>query len=304
MESPRSVRAVLAGVLTDLGVSPDGFRYRALRGGFNNRSYLVAAGERRWVVKFRSQTLGPLLGVAAEAEVMAAAARAGLAPAVVAHEEAAGLLVTEYRAGARSLSTRAARERGNIERMAALLRRLHAVAAPVAPFEVERVAQSYVQAAAAGAEHKIARARRHPAQYGGDWDDGTRLFIERADELLALARRFESAFPAAVLCHNDLAAANILHDGQLVLVDFEYAVLAAPILDLANLAVMNRYSDRERAALLEAYGGEIDADDLRWVARLVALLGWFWAAANERRASEPAVYARIRGDLSAQLEAG
>ncbi len=74
-----------------------------------------------------------------------------------------------------------------------------------------------------------------------------------ADELLGLARHYDSAYLPSALCHNDLVAANVLDDGDLVLVDFEYAVRAAPALDLAGLAGMNDYGENECRELLAAY---------------------------------------------------
>ena len=61
---------------------------------------------------------------------------------------------------------------------------------------------------------------------------------EWGDELLTLARRYDARYAPTAFCHNDLVAANVLDDGQLALVDFEYAVRADPLLDLANAAGM------------------------------------------------------------------
>ena len=59
------------------------------------------------------------------------------------------------------------------------------------------------------------------------------------------ARRIEEAVGdhpehAAVPCHNDLLAANFLHDGErLWIVDWEYAGMGDRFFDLGNLAVNN-----------------------------------------------------------------
>ena len=62
---------------------------------------------------------------------------------------------------------------------------------------------------------------------------------------------------APVPCHNDLLAANFLHDGErIVIVDWEYAGMGDPFFDLGNFAVNNELDDAGEERLLEAYFGE------------------------------------------------
>ncbi len=274
----------------------------ALEGGVKRRSYLVSADGREWVLRLPAPGADALLDLDTEARVMRAAAAAGLAPDVVAVDAAAGLLLTDYRRAARAWTAADARQPRNIERAAALLRELHALRVDAPAFAAERIARGYVAA--------LERASNGAGNARGASGQGPRPMLEPrdrrwADELLTLARQYDAAHPSAALCHNDLVAANVLDDGRLVLVDFEYAVRGAPILDLAGLAGMNDYGARERRDLLAAYGGEdrvsVAETELDKTVRLVRLMAFFWARLGERRAGESTAYRDLAADLVARL---
>jgi Ser/Thr protein kinase RdoA (MazF antagonist) len=104
----------------------------------------------------------------------------------------------------------------------------------------------------------------------------------------ALERHFaehEQAFAGcetAVLCHNDAHDANVLVEGSRVtgLVDWENAVAADPILDLAKAhAFSDRSSEETLEALVEGYGplrpDWREAFDLYVVDHLLELWVWF-----------------------------
>ena len=288
MAAKTAVGARLSAALAALGREPRGeWRYEPLAGGSSDRSYRVESREGQWVVKLRSAARGPQLDVEAEARVTAAAAAAGLAPRVVAHDARAGTLVTEYWPGARSWTLRDVRGRAGIERLAAVLRRLHSLPADLSPYALAAVADDYVRVAGT----PTACAARY------------------ATELAERARRFEARHAPSAFCHNDLVASNVLDDGErLGLIDFEYAVRAAPILALAGVAAMNRYSRGARTRLVEAYYDgappvSFDAEELDGVVRTLRLLAWFWAAANARTAAAPGVYEGLLRQLGDWLEA-
>ena len=75
------------------------------------------------------------------------------------------------------------------------------------------------------------------------------------------ARRIDAALDGPehvpVPCHNDLLAANFLHDGERIrIVDWEYAGMGDRYFDLANFAVNNELEAPDEKALLGAYLGE------------------------------------------------
>jgi len=263
-----------------------------LEGGVKKRSYLVSTEAGQWVLRLPAAGADALLDLATEADVMRAAAAAGLAPEVVAVDVDAGILLTDYRAAARAWSAADAREARNVERAATLLRALHALDIDVPAFAAERIARRYLSAlaAAVGAGRTSFDAREQA------W----------VDELLERTRQFDAAHPPTALCHNDLVAANVLDDGRLVLVDFEYAVRAAPVLDLAGLAAMNDYGARERRELLAAYrvaGDVVIAEwELERIVRLVRLLAFFWARLGELRAPDSTAYRELATALGERLK--
>ena len=208
----------------------------------------------------------------------------GVAPAVVAVDAERGLLLTEYNAGA-AWGPHDARRPENVPRLAALLRALHAVPVDLSVFAAERIAQRYLAAAPLPAHEPLAH-----------W----------ADELIALARRYDARYAPTVFCHNDLVAANVLDDGGLALVDFEYAVRASPLLDLASFAAMNGLGDNEQHALLAAYNQHApsvaELTELRSLVRMARLFAWFWAWVGAAGADESSAYAPYLAELGADLQ--
>jgi thiamine kinase-like enzyme len=286
--SDRAVRSALERVL-----GADAVRRATLwplEGGIKKRSYLVSSDDMQWVLRLPAAGADALLDLATEAAVMRAAAAAGLAPDVVAVDVEAGILLTDYRAGARAWSAVDARRPRNVERAAALLRDLHGLDAVAPPFGAERIARGYLAALSAGVDARLAR-----------FDTREQAWV---DELLERARYYDATHAATVLCHNDLVAANVLDDGRLVLVDFEYAVRAAPVLDLAGLAGMNDYGTRERRELLAVYCGDgaaIAESELERIVRLVRLMAFFWARLGELRAGGSTAYSELAAELAAKL---
>jgi thiamine kinase-like enzyme len=274
-----------------------------LEGGVKRRTYLVSTGSDQWVLRLQAPGADALLDLDTEARVTRAAAAAGLAPDVVAVDSTAGILLTDYREAARAWTAADARRTSNIERAAALLRALHAVRVDAPAFAAERIARRYVAALthAADADGKV----RSASGLGVAWPTVVPRDRRWANELLELARLYDAAYPPTALCHNDLVAANVLDDGRLVLVDFEYAARGAPILDLAGLAAMNDYGERARRDLLAAYRGDdrvgVSETELDKIVRFVRLMAFFWARLGELRTAGAAAYRELAADLASKL---
>lgn len=288
------LRAALRRLLPELDdASLEAARCRPLAGGVNLRSYQVDVDGGRYVLRLPTPGAEGLLDAATEARAMGAAAAAGLAPRVVKVDAAAGLLLTEYRDRAAPWTAAAARVPRNIVRTAKLLRSLHAIEVDLPAYAAERIARGYLAALTAGASPELAR-------FGG-------ARIEAwAEELVSLARRYDALHAPSAFCHNDLAAANVLDDGDLMLVDFEYAVRGSPLLDLAGLAVMNDFVDMEQRALLEAYDQDAAtrarSAELARTVRMVRLLSFFWARLGAVRVADGAPYSRLAAHLSETLQ--
>jgi thiamine kinase-like enzyme len=256
-----------------------------LNGGLHRRSWLVTfADGRRCVLRAPVEPSNALLDLVTEAEAMMAAARVRLAPPVVAIAPEEGVLLTEYRPG-KAWTPAGARRRPNIVRMATALRLLHTVATTLPAFAAEHIARGYL-ARLGDAPHEPKLARR-------------------ADDLLVLAHRYDATYAPTAFCHNDLVAANVLDDGELALVDFEYAVRASPLLDLASFAGMNGLGVAEQHLLLESYRRDTPTtaarNELATMVRMVRLFAWFWAGLGARRAANPAPYAALAAELDAVL---
>jgi len=282
----RDETAARAALVQLLGRDAERARLELLRGGTHRRSWLVTATDgSRLVLRLPVLRSNALLDVATEARAMDAAARAGVAPAVVAVDAERGLLLTEYRASA-AWESHDAHRPANVVRLAALLHALHTVPIDLPVFAAERIAQRYLAGAPLPAHEPHARR----------W----------ADELSALARRYDSQYSPTAFCHNDLVAANVLDDGGLALVDFEYSVRASPLLDLANFAAMNGLGDDEQHALLAAYNQDApsvaELTELRSLVRMTRLFAWFWAWVGAAGADEPSAYASYLADLGADLQ--
>ena len=283
----------LAGLL---GVAAAELQVQPLPGGLSNRGCLLSRGSDRWAVRLPlasgagdvvdiSQTsdtsqgsdAGAAFGAALtlcikdELRVLEAAGAAGLAPEVLTRDADSGALITRYLAGAEPLTAEQARRDATIDRIATVIRRLHRLPAPVgvAAFLPTEPARVYTRIARSAPDSSI-----------GQVDELRRWSLE----FRQLAQDYEAAYEPTVLCHNDLVAANILDDGRLWLVDFEYAVRADPILDLAGLAGLNGYGPTHCHRLLDAYYGPgcapFDLAQLNQLIRLVRLMAFFWALAH------------------------
>ena len=103
----------------------------------------------------------------------------------------------------------------------------------------------------------------------------------RLDELHELGT---SAVPVpACLCHNDLVVGNLFLDRRLRLIDFDYAVIGSPLIDLASLVMLNDLPSATVATLLSCYFGDegpYSAAEFARVERLTRLVAHFWALAS------------------------
>jgi len=254
---------------------------RKLGGGIGHVSYLVTLPEQSYVLRLKRDSSAPTLGLEEEFALLREAAAAGITAEPLRMDAATGALLIRFISRATTMTKAGAREPANIARLAALLRRLHGIAAVLRDFEPLRHAETYLSAAA---RHRPLTPREQ------------RLALE----LRTLAADYAARYPPSVVCHNDLVAANILDADDLVLIDFEYAARAAPILDLASLVAMNDYAEKDCRELLRAYFGSsapISMAELAQVVRMVRLMAYFWALALPRELQAAnARYLRIAAD--------
>ena len=283
------VRAALRRVWPDPG-TVEKVQIRALGGGLLARSFLAVGGGRSHVLRLPLRSGVAALDLASEARAMRAAAAVDLAPAVIAVDFETGLLLTDY--CAMPLTAEYVRQPVLITMIARSLRVLHQVPVDLPVYSVRAFAATYLAAILASAPRELGAEE-------GRW----------ADELTRLAHHFDESYAPTSFCHTDLVAANILTDGATArFIDFEYAGLGPPLLDLASLAGMNDFAGAQRQQLLDAYFGvgpePPTMRDLDNAIRMVRLLAYFWGRMAEQRLADADAHAELAATIGATLRQG
>ena len=209
-----------------------------LEGGITNRNFRVNLGGTDYVVRLPGKDTG-LLGIDREAERLATkmAADLELGPKVAAMLDQPPCLVTGF-VESRQMSSEELREPSRIEEVARDLRSFHDSGLDLpADFYVSEIVSHYAE---------VTQSR------GGALPEGFEHARDHARKVVKAVRKNPDHQPMP--CHNDLLAANFLHDGErIVIVDWEYAGMGDPFFDLGNFAVNNELGDADEERLLAAY---------------------------------------------------
>ncbi len=231
----------------DLKVTP-------LTGGITNSNYRVERDGEAFVLRITGADT-ELLGIDREHEYAAnlIAGKQGLAPEVVYFIRPEGYLVTRFISG-RPVPPEEITRPENIQRVAEVVRRIHDMPEIPGQFSVFRAIEAYSAAAV--------RFRFGRAENGGAGPIRYQMpFPEEFDWLIDQMHKAETALQSHPItpcpCHNDLLNANFLTDGQLYVLDWEYAGMGDGFFDLANFSDHHDLSDDQDRWLLECYFGRM-----------------------------------------------
>jgi thiamine kinase-like enzyme len=172
---------------------------------------------------------------------------AGLAPTVVCCQPRRGLLIAEWAMGG-TWEAEETREPGNIDAMARLLRRVHALEIPQ-PARCMHPGDWIARYRTALVAH--ARAAPGPSS-GPDAEPLREAVLSNASEAY-LARLAQDPKSGAVLCHSDLHRQNLLIGDRTLLLDWEFAHVSQGLWDLGGWAANNDWTEAEAARLLSGY---------------------------------------------------
>lgn len=228
-------------------------------GGTANSTWQVDTPNGEFVVRLHDGWVDPD-GVdrRREAQLHAAAAGAGLAPAIVAADPQGRFLVTRFAAGVRWTMADLTRAE-SLARLARQLRVLHDLPVPeVAPWNLGALLTAHAASLAGiapGSEQEIAP------------------FLARAHDIL---KQTAAAGRAPCIVHNDVNHTNLVGPAPLLL-DFEYAAVADPLSDLACLLAYYPGVQAHLPLLLAESGlGEVPVTQLEQLAWVYTLVSWLW----------------------------
>lgn len=284
LSDPLARELMLAEALAHVpGYSPS-IETSELSGGSVNRSYEVSTPVGRFVLRLsRGPDAWLTSDRSVERELHRIAAEAGIAPRVVHANDR--WLITEYAAG--RLWTEP--DFANPQRLAVLgdaLRRLHELPAPeCGRFDLLGALEGYAQRVGNQVRDGADNVPRYLSSAAGAWR--TSGAAER---------------PSAIL-HHDLHGSNIIESGRgLVLIDWECAAVADPLLDIACILSYHE-SARPYASLLLQHSGleEVTPRQLAASIWLFDLHTYLWYRERRMRLSPTDAELEAENHLSMRL---
>jgi len=240
-------------------------------GGKVNRSFLVRTRRGRFVVRLNENTAAdPGLDRERELVIHGLAANAGLAPHIIYATPDRSCLITEYLEGRLWTPHYFTRMR-DLRSLGLRLRVLHTIAPPPLPrFDPMVAARRYADA--------IVRA---------DPQEHARLQLLLDNGAAALARS-GSQSRAGSIVHSDLHHGNVLTADRVYFIDWEYAQVGDPLLDLACIMAYYPRAAAHGALMIEAAGlaeRGVTVEMLADLSSVFTLLTYLWYRA--RRAMRP-----------------
>jgi aminoglycoside phosphotransferase (APT) family kinase protein len=241
-----------------------------LGGGTVNEVYRVDSAAGRFVLRLDGAAWRrPGVDRTRELILHRIAAAAGIAPALVAAApEARGLLVMEFIPG-RIWDSADYDDVDALRRLGERLYVLHRLPPPaIEAFDPWRVAQAYVQ------------------QIDGAHTGALEQPLRR---LQALSAQLCTGQAGMTVVHGDLWQGNVLQGSRLWLLDWEYAQLSDPLMDVACVLAYYPGAERYRAELAAAAGFDAQALAAELSARvfIYRALSWLWHLARGEQAEPP-----------------
>jgi thiamine kinase-like enzyme len=210
-----------------------------LDGGITNMNYKVEVGGEAFVIRITGAKT-ELLGINRDNEYIAnkLAGELGIGPEVVYFIRPEGYLVTRF-LDSRPLPLPEITLQANIKKVASVLKKIHSMSPVPGAFDIFKVVEEYTKTVM---EYKV----DFPPDF--EWISAR---VKEAEN--ALTKNPYSPCP----CHNDLLNANFLFDGNIRILDWEYAGMGDVFFDLANFSVHHELTDEQDGWLLECYCGEV-----------------------------------------------
>lgn len=261
-------RGVLPEIAEIIGRIPDWAAVQDVQverlAGLTNTNYAVTVDGERFVLRVSGPNAARL-GIDRELEVQAllAASQAGLAPQVVHVMLPEGHLVTRYIDG-RHWTLEEYRSRDNLRRLVETVKRLHALPLVEATFSPFRRVEAYAR-----------QARAMGVTFPSDFDQ-----FGREMERIAQDQAHDPS-PWQRFCHNDLFSVNVIDDGRVRFLDWEFAGAGDLYFDLATLFYAYDSPDTLPRALQEyvlaCYFGQVRAEHWARLAGMQYMLMFFCA---------------------------
>jgi thiamine kinase-like enzyme len=213
-----------------------------LGGGITNRNYKVEVDGEAFVLRMGGAKT-ELLGINRASEYAAGrrAFEVGVGPEVVAFVPEEGWLVARFIDG-RPITPAEMRSPSMLTRVAFAMRAFHDGPPISGRFNAWGVVDAY-----------RATAEGHGVEIPSEF--------HRARAIAERIRTARGVNPS-VLCHNDLLNANFLDDGQIRIVDWEYAGMGDRFFDLANFSVNHEFGVDDDRQLLHAYFDQVNERDI------------------------------------------
>lgn len=209
---------------------------RKLSSGPLSDKWLLANGAGQWVLRKDKPLAAQLeLGRQCEGVVLAELAAGGWCNNALCIDAQQGILVVPFVTG-RPWADEDMQQSCQLGRLATLLCRLHNCSAVVPPFRLDERVKSY-------------------ASYLG-----TPAAANCAENIRQLLVEISSSTCVSV-CHNDPVAGNVVDDGELHLIDFEFAAAGDPMFDIAAVIEHHQLSTANIEVFVGAYrqaGGSCD----------------------------------------------
>jgi thiamine kinase-like enzyme len=216
-----------------------------LGGGITNNNYRIDIGNEVFVMRIPGKDT-ELLGINRDNEYAAnlAASKLGIAPEVYYFIKPEGYLVTRFIHG-RPLPVEEITQPENLCRVIQVIRRIHSMRDIPGRFDVFEVVRDYART-----------ARHFKVEFPAGYCD-LMSTIDKAENLI-------KARPAQLHpCHNDLLNANFLSNGQLYILDWEYAGMGDIFFDLANFSDHHMLTDKQDRWMLNCYF-DTEATPTQW----------------------------------------
>jgi thiamine kinase-like enzyme len=212
--------------------------------GLTNTNYLVTVNGDRFVLRVSGKNTAQLgINRQYEFEALSVVSQAGIGAQVVHYLLPEGHLVTKFING-HHLTLEEYRTPENIQRIVKAVKLLHQLPLPKAVFSPFHRVESYAR-----------QAQSMQVSFPGDFD----RLLEKMKKIEQEQARDTS--PWQKFCHNDLFCVNVLDDGKIWFIDWEFAGVGDIYYDLATLTYSYDLPDtwpRElQEYMLNCYFGEV-----------------------------------------------